>query len=1099
MLATKIWNLCCVLAIFCLKRFHCFNLESRLPIVKYGDPDSYFGYSVATHIEVDTNAPDERTRWLLVGAPLGQNLQPQTNGSGALYRCPVTQYSDDCNQVITDGRRSANDGFKDLMPPDDAEEIKNGQWMGVTVRSQGDGGKILVCAHRYIAKESDAQHGQGLCYLLTNDFNYEDVIDPCKGRPKTRAHEAYGYCQAGTSASLFDDDTMLIGSPGPYTWRGVIFVTSFLEDYLKRDKTMYYSKHEEESRFDEKLKKYSYLGMAVTGGRYFNTEIAYAAGAPRSNETGQVFIFTRGTIMTNPMYEKVILNGEQFASSFGYELSTADVNGDSLPDLLVSAPYYFTRDDGGAVYVYQNENHAIPNSYTTKITGKLESHFGIALANVGDLNNDKCDDIAVGAPYEDDGVVYIYLGSRNGLTTKPSQIITVKQLGLLTRPIQTFGSSIAGGIDLDNNSYPDLLIGAYGSSAAVVLLARPIINIRTEVRSLELKNIDPSKQGCIGDSGTNLTCFSFQACCSIDPYESSSKMLELVYTIEAETFNNLKKFSRIFFGPDDLKKRSNILKRNMQIKTNGTLYCREEIVYVKENTRDIQSPIKFRLNYTLVEPTLPKSGLESLFPILDQTQADRPFDATFQKDCGTDDVCESQLEVYADLELDREDNQLTLILGKNDEIHLTVMVLNEEDSAYEAQLFVEHQHSVTYIAAVKGQVICNRLSTTIVSCNLGNPLPRNGTARVTLRFDPSSLEDSAPSLSFKVFANSTSKQIIPREKTVLTAKVVKQAELSIKGWALPEQSFYGGEIKGESAVEYMDDIGTSVQHTYQIYNDGPWKVPYLEVNIAWPHQVANDKEQGKWLLYLEDIPLIEAGGGGECEIKDNVFNPLKIAKGSRIRDFLNIAPEEYRRFANVNKTVSVNGKGSEKKEFSELSRSFNRIRRDKAMIIRAERLFDKDGKKTEIVHMDCEKLTAKCIRFKCAIYNMQKKSEAYIHVKARLWNSSLVSDYPRVDRVDIVSHAQIKLPDAYGILQRKDDDRVSVETRAYPELLDQIGAVSIPWWIYFISIAGGILLLLLMSYFLWKLGFFKRKRPDPTLSGNLEKNSENKHLLKNKT
>ncbi len=75
---------------------------------------------------------------------------------------------------------------------------------------------------------------------------------------------------------------------------------------------------------------------------------------------------------------------------------------------------------------------------------------------------------------------------------------------------------------------------------------------------------------------------------------------------------------------------------------------------------------------------------------------------------------------------------------------------------------------------------------------------------------------------------------------------------------------------------------------------------------------------------------------------------------------------------------------------------------------------------------DCEKLTAKCIRFKCAIYNMQKKSEAYIHVKARLWNATLVSDYPRVDRVDIVSYAQIKLPEAYGIVQRKEDDRVSV-------------------------------------------------------------------------
>lgn len=27
-----------------------FNLENRLPIVKYGDLDTYFGYSVASHV-----------------------------------------------------------------------------------------------------------------------------------------------------------------------------------------------------------------------------------------------------------------------------------------------------------------------------------------------------------------------------------------------------------------------------------------------------------------------------------------------------------------------------------------------------------------------------------------------------------------------------------------------------------------------------------------------------------------------------------------------------------------------------------------------------------------------------------------------------------------------------------------------------------------------------------------------------------------------------------------------------------------------------------------------------------------------------------------
>jgi integrin alpha 7 len=126
-----------------------------------------------------------------------------------------------------------------------------------------------------------------------------------------------------------------------------------------------------------------------------------------------------------------------------------------------------------------------------------------------------------------------------------------------------------------------------------------------------------------------------------------------VYTIEAETYNNLKKFSRVFFGPDQ-KKRTNIVKRNIQVKIDGQMDCREEVVYVKENTRDIQSPIKLRLNYTIVEPPLPTSGLKSLNPILDQTQADRPFQASFQKDCGTDDICQSQLEVTAELMLEKK-------------------------------------------------------------------------------------------------------------------------------------------------------------------------------------------------------------------------------------------------------------------------------------------------------------------------------------------------------------------------------------------------------------------------------------------------------------
>ncbi|XP_037937468.1 integrin alpha-PS1 isoform X2 [Teleopsis dalmanni] len=1079
-----------------------FNLEQRLPIIKYGPHENtYFGYAVATHTVGEYNWPNN-TKWLLIGAPLDKNLQPGTNQTGALYKCPITQDFNDCVQVITDGRRSYDsDDVEELFVPSD-DEIKEGQWLGVTVRSQGLGGKVLVCAHRYITKIRENRYGQGLCYVLTNELKYDEVYEPCKGRTVQRAHEDYGFCQVGTSGALLDDNTMVLGTPGPFTWRGTVFVTEIGGEYLERDKNMYYGDHSDNS---SPVDKYSYLGMAVTGGRYFGERMSYAAGAPRSNGHGQVVIFNKAS--TSPIPVKMIIEGEQFGSSFGYELATADVNGDHKPDLIVAAPFYFSKTEGGAVYIYQNEKDMLPQKATLKLTGTIESRFGLALANIGDINKDDCEDLAIGAPYEGDGTVYIYLGSPTGLKDKPAQRIYASELGLLPKPLKTFGSSIAGGTDLDGNSYPDIVVGAYNSSAVLALLSRPIISIQTTYRGNELKNIDPTKQGCLTDAFTNLTCFTFEACCSIDPYEqtSANKDLRLMYTIEAESYSNHKKFSRVFFDREN--KRSNVVKREVTVRTDGRMACERVTGYIKENTRDIQSPIRFHLNYTIVESKLPNSGLKLLNPILDKTQAYIEFEGTFQKDCGDDDVCESNLLLNAEVDLNVENDNYALILGAEEEIRVNVNVSNTADSAYEAQLFIVHQQSVSYIATVKTTTaICTRFNETVVACSLGNPMLRNAAVQVSIRFDPSGLELNERKLTFDVFANTTSKHIGEIEpKTKLDVNVVKRASLSVQGWAVPEQNFYSGEVKLNSSMMEMEDVGSQLLHTYQIYNDGPWKAPKAVLTIYWPYQLYNEQnKQEKWLLYLESIPIIENVRQGECFVPPEYVNPLKLTSKSNtnlLMDTLLLGPAAFMmrptnktQFSSRSRLVQ-----SEKYTSSKRSTTANRVRRDMlTRIIRPERFMDaRDSrdKKRDIVELDCNKATASCIKIRCEIYNMAAKSEVNIHIRARLWNSTLVSEYPRADLVKIISTAQVKIPLEYAVEQTEEHESISVETRAYPELSDQQRETSLATWVIILAVISGLLVLAVFTYIMWKCGFFKRRRPDPTLSGNLEKMNEKKPFL----
>ena len=96
--------------------------------------------------------------------------------------------------MAVDGKRSSvkrsnygiyDGNIYDLNPPV-SSEIKNGQWLGVEVKSQGEGGKVIVCAHRYTlrdiplpgSKPRDTKRGMiGLCYVLDPDLQVPRSLD----------------------------------------------------------------------------------------------------------------------------------------------------------------------------------------------------------------------------------------------------------------------------------------------------------------------------------------------------------------------------------------------------------------------------------------------------------------------------------------------------------------------------------------------------------------------------------------------------------------------------------------------------------------------------------------------------------------------------------------------------------------------------------------------------------------------------------------------------------------------------------------------------------------------------------------------------------
>jgi hypothetical protein len=181
----------------------------------------------------------------------------------------------------------------------------------------------------------------------------------------------------------------------------------------------------------------------------------FMAGAPFNDAAGSAAGMARVYDSTNGAVYFTFL-GDAAGDELGTSVAGAgDVDGDDAPDFIVGAPQDGAGASGdGYARIYSGSDGSVIRTLTVTPTG---SRFGVSVAGLGDLDSDGHDEVAVGAWLDNTngpsrGRVYIFAG------------IDGSEMHVFNGEADSdwFGWSVASAGDVDNDTVPDIAVGAYG-------------------------------------------------------------------------------------------------------------------------------------------------------------------------------------------------------------------------------------------------------------------------------------------------------------------------------------------------------------------------------------------------------------------------------------------------------------------------------------------------------------------------------------------------------------------------------------------------------------------------------------------------------------
>ncbi|XP_035483725.2 integrin alpha-8 [Scophthalmus maximus] len=1004
-----------------------FNLCAEHPTVYRGPDGSYFGYSVDFY----QATTDSNTISVLVGAPKANTSQPGVVEAGAVYYCPWPGQPDSCRQIPFD---SSNNRMMKVNGTREPVEFKSHQWFGASVRTHK--GKVVACAPLYhwrTVKLSGEKEPVGTCYVAVQNFSAYAEYSPC--RTSDPDPEGQGFCQAGFSVDFTKEGRLVVGGPGSFYWQGQVMTAGIAEILNGYSLKAILRKvpGEKHTRAAEDTHDDSYLGYSVAVGEFTgDSEQELIAGVPRGAQNFGYVVMINSTNLT------FIHNftGEQMASYFGYSVAVTDLNGDGMDDVLVGAPLYMEREmeskprEVGRVYLYL-QIAPLTFSSPVALTGThIFGRFGTAIAPLGDINQDGYNDMAVGCPFGGDergGRVLIFNGNRDVSTQGLMLSQELRAAWTPSGSVPGFGFTIRGGQDLDNNQYPDLIVGAFGAGEVSVYRSQAVVSVEAAM-TLTPRILNPDDRQChLPQTDIMVTCLKVDVCAAVSGVGIPSSV-DLRAELQLDWLKGTRGgVKRVLFLDTQQPQHTGILTlghRHPRACLSYTIYLREE-----DEFRDKLTPIALALNYSLAPPP---HG-QNLPPVLNH------YSSTFLQehayillDCGDDNIC------IPDLQLSASIDHSELLIGDDNLVMLTITAVNRGEGAYETELHALIPPEADYIGVERRVESLSQLNceykmvneSRMVVCDLGNPMVAETELSVGLRFSVQRLDDAGPKISFELQIHSSNKDNSNSNPVSLNLSIVAQAQLDLRGVSHPSQvvlPFPRWEPKDKPVKE--DDVGPQVTHIYELHNFGPSSIQEAELQVGWPSRFREEN-----LLYAMEI---QTDGPISCRTNTSL-NPLGL-QISALQDtpellgFLrNTSAPPHRHKRAVSKAPSYSGKT-----------------------------------------LNCTNIS--CLRITCVVGRLDRGQSAVVKIRSRLWAHTFLQrrndPYILNSSVSFVVTAmpyRIRPP----TLPQHATSMGTLVLWGTPDV-----SFAVPLWVIILAILLGLLVLAMLTLAMWKCGFFDRARP----------------------